>query len=142
MTGASAPIRSAAVWPVAGCCGAAGLLALSAAAPAYAQTLTAAEPSGPSAWRVIGALLLCLVLAAAMIYALRLRYPGAVPLPFSLSRLRSRGPRRLEVVEAVRVGAQTEVCLLRCDGRLMLIGSSPTGCVLLRADLPERPDAP
>ncbi|TMJ18113.1 MAG: hypothetical protein E6G94_00680, partial [Alphaproteobacteria bacterium] len=74
----------------------AALLLLVAASPAAAQTIGQAS-GGPdiSIWRVLGALLFCLLLAAGAAFALRTRLRGTLP------TLKSGAPRRMRLVESL-----------------------------------------
>lgn len=95
-------------------------IALLAAAPACAQTL--GQGAGPEiSWlRVVGALLFCLALAVGAAFALRYRFRGAV-------RLAPGTPRRLRLVETMRLSHQSDICLLAVDGQEFLFASTPQG---------------
>ncbi|MEM8697274.1 MAG: flagellar biosynthetic protein FliO [Pseudomonadota bacterium] len=110
-------------WPVRGTC-AAGLWFL-ATVPAVAQTLGQGD-GGPdiSIWRVIGALLFCLLLAAGAAFALRHRMRGG-------GQLLPLGERRLRLIETLRLSQQTDLCLVDCDGEILLLGISAAGVVRL-----------
>lgn len=121
----------------------AGLLAL-AAQPALAQTLGQGTSSDIPWLRLTGALILCLSLAVAGAYALRTRMGGGAALPPVLARLKlpiagltlpEAAPRRLQLVETIRLSHQVDVCLIRCDDRQILVAASPQGVVVL--DRPE-----
>ena len=119
--------------------GAASTLAtLLVATPTLAQSLAQGAEPHVSWWRVILALLLCLGLAVAGALALKYRLHGSV---FSggkpgrgfnlLASLRTRTfaftspPRRLQLVELVRVNPQVTVCLLTWDGKEYLVAALP-----------------
>lgn len=106
------------------------LVLWTACGPALAQKLGQATSAGDvSIWRVLGALLLCLVLAVAGAYALRHRLRGSgVP---SLGRAFSPVDRRLKLVETVRLSHQTDICLMRCDDADFVIAATAQGVVLL-----------
>jgi flagellar biogenesis protein FliO len=97
---------------------------LAGAGPACAQTLGRAAGPDIAWWRVLAALLLCLVLGVAGAYALRARL-GVGTVPQVPWRLGSAPAKRLRIIESVRVGQQVEVCLIACDGREHLIAVSP-----------------
>jgi flagellar biogenesis protein FliO len=110
------------------------------AAPAAAQILGRARDTDVPAWRVLGALVLCLALAVGAAFALRarLRAGAYVPKGFGggaqlLEVFRrggltaAKGPRRLQLVESVRLNPQVEVCLLRFDGKELLVAATPQG---------------
>lgn len=108
-----------------------GLAVLASAGPALAQNLgQAASPDVP-VWRVLGALVLCLLLAVGAAFALKTRLRGTAPL-FSVA-----AQRRLQLVETVRLSHQVDVCLLTCDGREIIVAASPHGAVFL-PELPAR----
>jgi flagellar biogenesis protein FliO len=50
---------------------------------------------------------------------------------FSLPGVRTRGPRRLELVERLTLTPQHSLCLVRLADKAMLIGLSPSQCTLL-----------
>jgi flagellar biogenesis protein FliO len=99
-----------------------------AALPAVAAAQRLGQGSGPEIawWRVAAALFLCLALAAGVAFALRKRIRGGTP-------LFTAGPRRLQLVESLRLSHQVDVCIVRCDGRDWLIAATPHGASLLHA---------
>jgi flagellar biogenesis protein FliO len=103
-------------------------IVLAGAAPAMAQTLGQGTDVDLPWWRVIGALLFCLLLAAGAAFVLRDRLPFLQGLRPLLDR---RRPTRLRLIEATRLAQQVDVCLLRYDDRELLIAVSPQGAVLL-----------
>ncbi|HYF22974.1 MAG TPA: hypothetical protein VD929_06215 [Caulobacteraceae bacterium] len=112
-----------------------------AASPAWAQQLGQAQGVDVPLWRVLGALAVCLSLAvgAAVLLRRRLVQGGALPrlgpgLPRLLDlRTDQTDARRLELLETVRLSHQTDVCLLRCDGREFILSTSPQGAILVAA---------
>jgi flagellar biogenesis protein FliO len=103
-------------------------------APAAAQRLGAgvAEPDIP-VWRVLGALVICLMLAGGAAFALRKRLGGAVPA--------AKGrERRLQLVETLRLSHQIDVCLVRCGEDEFMIAATPHGASLIRAPAPAATD--
>jgi len=112
-----------------------------AASPAWTQQLGQAQGVDVPLWRVLGALVVCLSLAvgAAVLLRRRLVQGGASPcLGPGLPRLLDLRPdqndsRRLELLETVRLSHQTDVCLLRCDGREFIVSTSPQGALLVSA---------
>jgi flagellar biogenesis protein FliO len=106
-------------------------VALSAllAGPALAQRLGQGEGTEVPVWRVIAALLLCLALAVGAAFALRKRLGGGLP-------LKAGRPRRLQLVESLRLSHQTDLCLVECDGTNVLIASTPHGVTLIGPQAP------
>ena len=100
------------------------IVGIAGGAPAFAGTLGGAE-DGISLWRVLGALLLCLVLAVAGAFALKIRYHG-------VSWTGSRdSQRRLRLVERIRLNQQVEFCIVACDGLELLISASAQGAEVI-----------
>lgn len=124
---------------ISGKAGRVGYIALSGCLPlpAMAQTLGQGQDGGVSLWRVIFALLLCLALAVAGAFAVRSRTAGSGALLLKPSLHR----RRLHLIETVRLPHQVTLCLLRCDGRELLLSTSPQGAHLLPAPEREAMDA-
>lgn len=120
----------------------AALLVLALAQPAMAQTLGQGASTDVPWLRVIGALILCLSLAVGGAYALRSRLGGGAP-PAGLKRWREAlglteaAPRRLQLIETVRLSHQIDICLLRYDGKDLLIAASSQGAQVLGGGEPE-----
>jgi len=94
----------------------AALFAVNCAAQAQAQTLGTATDAEISIWRIVLSFLLCVLVAVAAALFMRARMGGLLPsLPFSIAR-----PRRLKVVESVRLSATSSLSIVDCDGREML----------------------
>lgn len=108
------PARLAARLPVL----AAGLTALT---PALAGSgrLGGGAPLEVSLGRIIGALVVCIVVAGFAALLIRQR-GGSAPLPSFLGRAAFRG-RAIDVVESRRISQHADVCLLRHDGREYLL---------------------
>jgi len=115
---------------------------LGGAVPAFAQRLGQATDVGPPAWRVFLSLAICLGLAVAGAIALRIRLTagGASPEP-GRWRLALRNParflntpRRLRIVETLRVSHHLDICLLSCDDRQFLLAATPGGATVLTPD--------
>jgi flagellar biogenesis protein FliO len=119
------------------------------ATPAFAQRLGQGAGVEIAWWRVAGALILCLALAVSGAFALKFRLreaghaprlkgrqawiaiagafrPGLAPL--------QRQPRRLRLIETVRLSHQADVCLIECDGKDILVAATPQGVFVLNAD--------
>ena len=127
-------------------------LASAGAWPVHAQTLGLAPSHDVSPWRVVGALLFCCLLGAVGAVALRYRLHGKPPMvgksytsPW-LQLIAGFSPRakpvgtgaeRLKLVETIRLGHQVEVNLLDCDGRRLVVLTSPQGPLVVH---PEAPD--
>jgi len=88
------------------------------AGDARAQRLGGGESTDISLWRVFAALTLCLVLAVAAALALRYRMTGRFELPWHLA---APLPRRLVLLERLRVTPQAEICLVALDGQEWLL---------------------
>lgn len=97
--------------------------------PAAAQHLGRAADDDVSMWRVFAALLLCLMLAVGGAFVLRMRFGTGQILP-----LITKQSRRLKLIESLRLGQQSDLCIVICDGRELLVSVSPHGVQLL-ADL-------
>lgn len=118
---------------------------MAAPGSAMAQQLGQGEAVGPSAWRVVIATVLCLLLAALAALALRARMQGgATPItgPW-LRRLPAllNAPRRLRRLESIRVGQQVEVCLFECGDRSYLIAATSGAVTLLKEEVITPPPA-
>jgi hypothetical protein len=95
-------------------------------ATADAQILGQGPVDDVPIWRVIGALLLCILLALGGALAIRVRTPGGSILPLSMGR-----DRRLSIIESLRVGQHCELCIVACDGREILLLTSAHGGSML-----------
>ncbi|MDB5441401.1 MAG: Flagellar biosynthesis protein FliO [Caulobacteraceae bacterium] len=109
-------------------------LATGLAGVAEAQVLGQGPAPGVSAWRVVAALVLCLVLAVAGAVALKSRLGARAPKVWPLQglnlwrwRTAARGGRRVEALESIRLSPQVEVCLFNCDGRAFLAVATTQG---------------
>ena len=127
--------------------------------PVYAQTLGQAGGPEISWWRIIGAFLFCCLLGVAGAFALkyRMRRQGVAGKPVAfdprvLSGLfemfqgkASKGggdEARLKVLSTVRLGYQVEVSLLECDGKTVMIATSPQGAFVINPDGSSTPGTP
>jgi hypothetical protein len=111
------------------------------AMPAFAQKLGQGADDDVSVWRVLAALLLCMVLAIAGAFMLRsghLRLGAGRGLAalFPTKCGPAKRGRRLAVVETVRLGHQAELSIVTCDGEDLLVSSSAQGVALV-AKLPQ-----
>ena len=104
----------------------AALLCALFANPAFAQTLGRGGDDGISTWRVLATLALCLTLAVAGAFAIRAGVGRRLPFP----RVRA-GRRKLVLVETLRLGHQTDICILDCEGSRVLLATGPHGARLL-----------
>jgi len=122
-----------------------------ASLPVHAQTLGLAPVHEVSPWRVIGALLFCCVLGAAGAFALWYRTRGqalvgrnAKPVTWrnlianfgAKTKVDDEGAGRLRLVGTVRLGYQVDVNLLDCDGKSVVIVTSPHGAFVADPDAP------
>jgi hypothetical protein len=97
-----------------------GVCVVLANAAASAQTLGQAPADDISYWRVAFDLVLCLTLAVAGAYLLKARAGNGVasrPLRF----ISSRAPRRLKLVETLRLGQKFDLSIVTCDGHEILV---------------------
>lgn len=132
---------------------AAGAVAL----PVQAQTLGLAPSHEVSPWRVVGALLFCCVLGAAGAFALRFRTRGkaAIATGRAMPNWRqlvadfrigikpaAEGAGRLRLVETIRLGYQVEVNLMECDGKTLVIVTSPHGAFVADPNAPVQAGSP
>ena len=102
---------------------------------ALAQKLGGAPSTDVSWLRVTGALLFCLLLAAAAALVMKGRLRGT---PFSSG---TEGERQLRLVESLRLSHQVDVCLIECEGRRLLVAATPQGLVMLGdKTAPPQPD--
>ena len=107
-----------------------GMLALVAVAgQASAQTLGQAPDDGVSFWRVAGALLFCIALGIGAILVLRAR-GGALPTRPVFASLVHKD-RRLQLIEALRLNQHVDLCMVSCDGKVMLLAASAHGVDVL-----------
>jgi len=116
------------------------------AAPAFADRLGQATGAEPSLWRVTAALLLCLALAVAGALALRARLRGggrapagaAWRLPFAdpAGLFGGGAPRRLQLIETLRLSHQVDICLFSCDERQFVVAATPHGATVLAGAAP------
>ena len=123
------------LWPV--LCALAVIFVTATGGDAMAQTLgKAISPSLPW-WRVFGALLFCLLLALGGAYALRARLGLRMP------SVMAGDQKHLKLLETVRLSHQIDICLLRWDGRDLIVAAGPQGATLLaeRAVAPTAPVA-
>ena len=97
---------------------------LAAAAPAAAQSLGQGGGTDVPIWRVLGALLLCLLLAAGAAFALRARMRGGGLIIASTGR-------RLQLVERVRLNQHADLCIVRMDEREFLVAAGPHALTVL-----------
>ncbi|HEX8669691.1 MAG TPA: flagellar biosynthetic protein FliO [Allosphingosinicella sp.] len=97
---------------------------LLAAAPAVAQRLGQGGGTEVPVWRVLAALLLCLLLAGGAALALRTRLRGGGP-------LLQTGQRRLQLVERLRLNQHVDICIVRIREREVVLAASAQGATLL-----------
>jgi hypothetical protein len=90
-----------------------------------------------SAWRVIGALMLCLALGTAAIFLLRKRYGLGAAGP-----LRAAASRRIRIIEQQGLGPQRSLALVEIDRRTYAALIAPGAASLVAlSDEPDRPEA-
>ena len=113
-------LRSAASFPA--------IAALASAA--RAQALGGQGAPDVSLVRVFLALLFCLIVAALAILFAKYRLGGGMP-PL-ITRMNARDGR-IRLVETRRIGPQSELSVVECDGEEYLLLLSPGGPLLLRS---------
>jgi flagellar biogenesis protein FliO len=107
--------------------------------PAAAQTLGQGGGTEIHWWRVLGALIVCIGLALGAAFALRRRLQlgpaanlfGANLFGIAPKLFGAPLPRRLLLVESLRLNHQVDVCVVRCDNQDYLLAVSPGGIVSL-----------
>jgi len=107
------------------------------AAPAAAQRLGQGADDPVSLWRVVLALLFCLMIAVLAALVLRARMTGR-PLP-AIFTIGSGQGARLRKLESVRMSHQVELSIVTCDGRDILVAVGPQGAQVLRDLSPTAP---
>ncbi len=50
--------------------------------------------------------------------------------------LKTRGERKLQIVERLQLTPQHTLCLVRLDGKTLLIGTAPASCTVLNEEQP------
>jgi hypothetical protein len=121
-------------------CAALVFLGLAEAAPAYAEQLGFARDAPAPWWRVVAALILCILLAVAAALAIKARSGGVNLADLYRARLpgfdlrgvfKSATPRRLRMVEVLRLSHQVDLCLIQVDGDDLVIAAAPGGASLV-----------
>jgi len=110
------------------------LVATLAASPAWGQHLAGGASPDVSIIRVIMALVVSLIAGAGLVLMQR-RYPmqkGPKQILAALAEGMAR-ERRIDVIEARRISAHADLCLVRCDADEYLILSGPAGSTVLRS---------
>jgi flagellar biogenesis protein FliO len=101
-----------------------------------AQTLGRGAEDDISVWRIVGAFLVCVLLAGAGALVLRHRL-GYAQLP----RILGNQTRRLRIVESLKLGRQITLSIVQCDGRELLLLTSETGAQVVQdASIRTSPD--
>lgn len=82
--------------------------------------------------RIVLVLLLCIALAVAAAYFLRMRYGRSVSPSFA-ALLRSEAKRKpeLEILERVRISPTSQICLVRCGTRRYLLHAAQQSATLI-----------
>jgi flagellar biogenesis protein FliO len=101
-----------------------------------AQTLGGGAEDDISVWRIVGAFLVCVLLAGAGALVLRHRL-GYAQLP----RILGNQARRLRIVESLKLGRQITLSIVQCDERELLLLTSETAAqVVQEAPIKTSPD--
>jgi hypothetical protein len=110
--------------------------------PAFAARagLAGGEDLGVSLGRIVGALLVCIIVAVLAVLLIRQR-SGRTDLRAIFSRLELR-PRAIEVVETRRLSANADICLVRHGGREYLLLLMAGSARILRDDAAAEAAAP
>lgn len=98
---------------------------------ARAQTLGQGDDGDISLWRVLGALIACLILAALAAFALRWKLTGRLVLPLWRPAGLMGNRRRLQLVESVRLNQHVDLHIVVCDDNELLIAASGQGTQIL-----------
>jgi len=106
-------------------------------APALAQQLGQATEDSVSPWRVLAALIFCILLGFGALAAMR-RWNLQLPV-WPIFSGSSAGTRRLRIIETLRVAPQVQLCLIACDEETLLLAASPQGVTVLERLGPARP---
>ncbi len=97
---------------------------------AAAQSLGGGQSPDVSIWRIILALLICLILAGLLITLLYLKNMRNVDLKFLPKFLpagRNLEERDIQILDQRRINTQTDICLVRCrDVEYLILLSSDT----------------
>lgn len=113
--------------------GGAGIM-LAASTSAIGQTLGQGSDDGTSLWRVLSAFILCSLLALLGAWAIKTRFHGKASLPAWFKFPTSDRPeRRLLLRETLRLNPHTNLSIVSCDGRELLIATSGSDVKLLEA---------
>jgi hypothetical protein len=99
-----------------------------------AQSLGRAADDDVSLWRVGASLVLCLALAVAGAFALRRRAGGV-----QTAGLFGQNRRRLQLVETLRLGPQSGLSIVVCDGRELLVVTSERSASVVDHPAPNKP---
>jgi hypothetical protein len=122
---------------------AASVYVLTAAPSAMAASpkLGGGDDLGVSLWRVVAALIACLIVALLAILMVRQR-GGQMRLPAWAGKLELR-PRAIRVVEARRLSPHADICLVQHAGReYLLLLMAGRAQVLRESDAPADADTP
>jgi flagellar biogenesis protein FliO len=92
-----------------------------------AQTLSRGAEDDISVWRIVGAFLLCILLAGAGALVLRHRL-GYAQLP----RVLGSQARLLRIIESLKLGRQITLSIVQCDERELLLLTSETGAQVVQ----------
>ena len=103
------------------------------ASPALAQTLGQGQGVEIPWWRVLGALVFCLGLALVAAVLIKRRLGGG-PALFSAA------PRRIKLVESLRLSHQIDLCVIHYDDQELLVAAGANGAALLSTK--PKPDTP
>lgn len=115
-----------------------GMASIVVSASAQAQVLGQGPQDEISWWRVIAALIFCLMLAAGAAFFIKARMGGALPFR-GLALARTPGSkRRLELVETLRLKPQLDLVIVRCDGRELLLATHAQTAQLIERLGPEQ----
>ena len=119
--------------PSAGRFALAAALAILPVVPAFAggSRLGGGEPLSVSLGRIVGALVICIMVALLAALLIRQR-GGKVDLAALFARMELRRPRAIEVVETRRLSPHADICLVRHDGQEFLLLLLAGGAKILR----------
>jgi hypothetical protein len=109
-----------------------------------AATAPLAYGEGPTVpWaRIVLSLLFCLALGVSAIVAIRRRSGHAVPGPIALlfQGTGRAAPRQLELLERLALTATSQLCLVRCGDKRLLVLVSPVGAQVIEGPVTDGPE--
>jgi hypothetical protein len=110
---------------------------------AFAQSLNQTSGIEIPWWRVISALIFCLLLAVGAALAIKVKLQGGEAINASFWRqpgqslkLFDGGPRRLKLIETLRLSHQVDICLVKCGDGDFVVAATPHGAFIVHNSSP------